>query len=206
MITIYGHSHSRSLRVTWMMEELQRDYNYVSIDLMKGEGRTPEYRAINPGGKVPALRDDELLLTESAAIITYLGDKFGNRDLVPAAGTALRGKYDQWCYFAMCELEQPLWTIGKHKFAIPEEYRVKAIFPTAQWEFQQALAVLSQGLGEQDYILGDTFSAADIMLAHTLFWALAFDQAVQQTNLQSYIERIKTRPALLRAEERESAG
>lgn len=203
MITLYGFPNSRSLRVSWLLEELGADYDYQLIDLRSGAGQSPEYLAINPGGKVPALRDGDLVLTESAAIVTYLGDKSANRQLVPEPGTPLRGKYDQWCHFAMCELEQPLWNIAKHKFAIPEQYRVANIVPTADWEFQKALNVLSQGLGDKPYILGDSFSAADILLAHTLFWGKAFEQKIEQPNLLDYIGSIQDRPALQRARERE---
>ena len=206
MITIYGSPNSRSIRVTWMMEELGQDYQFSKIDYSKGESQSPEFLAINPAGKVPALLDDDLLLTESAAIVSYLGDKFQKTDLVPAAGTAERGRYDQWCYFVMSELEQPLWTMGKHRFAIPAEYRVADIFPTAEWEFQQALTLFSLGLAENDYILGDQFSAADILLAQTLFWATAFGQKIEQPNLRSYFDKMKQRPALLKAQQREKSG
>lgn len=203
MITLYGFANSRSLRVAWMLEELGVDYHYEPVDLRKGEGQAPEYQAINPAGKVPTLKDDDFVLTESGAIVSYLGDKFGNRELVPEPGTPLRGKYEQWCHFSMSELEQPLWTIGKHKFALPAEYRVPEIFPTASWEFQKALALLSQGLGDEPFILGEEFSAADIMLSHTLLWATAFKQPLEAENLQRYLERTQARPALQRARERE---
>ena len=203
MITIYGYPRSRSGRATWMMEELGQDYTFTLVDLHKGGGNAAEFLAINPAGKVPALQDDDVVITESGAIVTYLGDKFGNRELVPEPGTPLRGKYEQWCYFATTELEQPLWTMGKHKFAIPEEHRVKEIFPTAGWEFQKALDIFSRGLGDNPYILGDHFSAADILLTHTLFWGLMFEQPVNQDNLKAYLDRISTRPALQRMRERE---
>lgn len=206
MITLFGYPQTRSTRVAWMLEELGVDYNVRAIDLMQGEGYSEDYRKVNPAGKIPALRDGDLVLTESAAINTYLGDKFNNRELVPAPGTPERGRYEQWCYFAMCELEQPLWTMGKHRFAIPEQYRVAAVMPTAEWEFQQALALFEKGLGEQPWILGDTFSAADIMLAHTLMWAVGFKQPVAADNLRNYLDRAKARPALQRAVERQQAA
>jgi len=203
MITVYGYPNTRTSRVTWLLEELGLDYKYQLVDLMKGEGRSAEYRAINPSGKVPALSDDELVLTESAAIMSYLGDKYYEASLVPSPGTAKRGLYDQWVCFAITELEQPLWTIGKHKFALPKERRVPEVFETSAWEFQKALALLSAGLGDKKYILGDDFSAADILLGHTLFWGAGFKQPIEQENLKSYIERLKTRPCLLSAKEKE---
>ncbi len=205
MLTVYGVPQSRSTRILWMLEELQQPYEFKSINFSKGESQAPEYLAINPAGKVPALLDGDFVLTESAGINTYLGDKFEARHLIPAPGTELRGKYEQWCYFAVCELEQPLWTMGKHRFAIPEEYRVEEIFPTAEWEFQKALALFSQGLNDNDYILGENFSAADILLCQTLFWAMSFEQKIEQQNLRDYIERLQSRPALIKAKERETA-
>ena len=203
MITVYGYPKTRSNRITWMLEELGANYNFQLVDLMKGEGYSESYRAINPSGKVPALADDNLILTESSAIISYLGDKYGSAPLMPKPGTAERGHHDQWACFAITELEQPLWTIGKHKFALPKEQRVPAIFETAAWEFQKALALLSAGLEDKNYILGTEFSAADILLGHTLFWAIAFKQPIEQDNLKAYINRLKDRPARLAAIEKE---
>ncbi|WP_101757375.1 glutathione S-transferase family protein [Oceanicoccus sp. KOV_DT_Chl] len=203
MITVYGYPNTRSLRVCWMLEELAQPYEYSLVDFSKGESQSPQFLAVNPAGKVPVITDGDLLLTESAAIITYLGDKLGNGDLVPKAGTPQRGHYDQWCHFAMCELEQPLWTRAKHKFALPSEHRIKEIFPTADWELQKALNLFSQGLGKKDYILGDAFSAADILLGQTLQWAISFKQQVPQQNLQDYSQRLRNRPALLKAQQRE---
>lgn len=204
MLTLYGSPNTRSLRVAWMLEELKLDWDYHPIALMKGEGRSESYLAVNPGGKVPALRDGDTTLTESAAIITYLGDKYSARELVPEPGTVDRGRYDQWCHFAMTELEQPLWTIAKHMFAIPERYRVAAVIDTAAWEFQRALGLLSQGLGDKPFILGSEFSAADILLAHTLLWAEAFKQPLEQAGIGAYLERCKQRPALRSARQKEN--
>lgn len=204
MLTLYGSPNTRSVRVAWMLAELNLDYEYHAIALMQGEGQSEDYLAINPAGKLPALRDGDTILTESSAIVTYLGDKYGEGDLVPKAGTALRGKYDQWCYFSTCELEQPLWTIAKHKFAIPEEYRVPDIFPTAAWEFQRALQLLGKGLEGQDYILGNDFTAADILLGHTLIWAQAFKQELNVAGIPDYLDRVRNRPALQIARKKES--
>ena len=87
MIKVYGFPNSRSGRVVWALEEAGVDYAYVKVDLFKGEGRRPPYIDINPGGKVPTLIDGDLLLTESAAICTYIGDLFPVSGLVPAPGT-----------------------------------------------------------------------------------------------------------------------
>ncbi len=206
MLKLYACPQTRATRITWMLEELGVDYEYTKIDLMKGAGRQPEYLKINPGGKVPALIDGDLLLTESAAICTYLGDKYPEAGLVPEPRTAARAHYDQWCFFALSELEQPLWTMGKHQFAIPEKYRVPAIMETAQWEFSVALKTLSQGLSEQTFILGDHFSAADIIISHILAWARTAKLPLNHDNLNAYADRTLSRPALAQARAREQAA
>ncbi len=203
MIIIYSFPKTRGRRITWMMEELGEEYEYKLIPFGENGFKSEEFVKINPAGKVPAIQDGDLVLTESAAIVNYLGDKFPNKGLIPSTGTADRGKYDQWSYFALTELEQPLWTIGKHKFTLPEDKRVPAIFDTAAWEFQQALKLLNEGMAGNDYILGDSFSAADILICHTLNWGTNFGQPIEQDKLKDYQERISNRDALQRAISRE---
>lgn len=199
MITVYGIPHSRSTRVLWMLEELELDYRFIALDAANGEHKSAQYLAINPAGKVPALQIDDFILCESGAIVTYLADRYAGGRLIPKPSTQARALHDQWSFFALTELEQPLWTMGKHRFALPAEQRVPAVLDTAVWELQQALALLSQGLGDKTYILGDNFNCADILLAHTLSWALAFKQNIAQANLLAYQQRCCQRPALTRA-------
>ena len=115
-----------------------------------------------------------------------------------------RATHDQWSYFALTELEQPLWTQGKHRFAIPAEYRVKEIFPTTVWEFSKALALFSEGLGDNEFILGSKFQVADILLAHTLDWAMAFKNDLEYDNLKNYATRLTSRPAFARSIEKQA--
>src|SRR6266581_1173168 len=205
MITLYGCPTTRSTRAAWALEEAGAEYAYVRLDLSKGDGRQPAYLAINPGGKVPTLVDGDLRLTESAAICTYIGDNFPAAGLTPHPGTAERGRHDQWCAFVIGELEQPLWTIAKHRFVLPPERRVPAVIDTAAWEFSVAAQVLEAGLGDKPYILGERFSTADILVAHTLGWARAHNMLPESPPLSAYIERTLARPALARARQREGA-
>lgn len=205
MLTIYGYPNSRSTRVVWALEEVGVEYEYVYINLMAGAGRQPGYLALNVGGKVPTLVDDGLILTESGAICTYIGDRFPAFGLTPPVGTQNRAHYDQWCAFTLSELEQPLWTIGKHTFALPERRRVPAIFETARWEFALAAKVLAAGLGQREFIVGDGFTAADILIAHTLAWAQSFKLPLEHDNLTAYAARWLARPAWARAQNREQA-
>lgn len=205
MLTVYGCANTRSSRVLWALEEAGAEYEYVAVDLRAGAGWKPEYLALNPGGKVPTLVDGELVLTESAAICTYIGDRFPASRLTPSVGSPERAHYDQWCYFVLSELEQPLWTMAKHLFALPERRRVPAMLDTARWEFAMAAKVLAAGLGRREFIVGDHFTAADILIAHTLTWALVFELPLEHDYLKIYAERLLARPAWARVHEREEA-
>ncbi len=145
------------------------------------------------------------MLTESGAICTYLGDRFPATGLTPQVGSRERARYNQWCYFVLSELEQPLWTIGKHTFALPEQRRAPVVLETARWEFSVAAKVLAEGLGRREFIVGNRFTAADILVAHTLGWAQAVKLPLEHDNLESYAARLLARPAWARAREREQA-
>lgn len=204
MLKVYGFPNTRSTRVVWTLEEVGAEYDYIKVDLLKGEGQSPAFLELNPGGKVPTLTDGALVLTESAAICTYIGEKYPAARLTPPAGTLERAKYDQWCCFVISELEQPLWTIAKHRFALPEKRRVPAVLETAAWEFSIAAKVLDAGLGNHEFILGDRFSIADILIAHTLVWASkAYKLPLGSKRLDAYVERLLARPAWTRAKARE---
>lgn len=205
MIQLYGHAKTRSLRVSWMLEELGTEYQFIDVDLSSGAARREPFVTLNPGGKVPVLVDGDLILTESAAIVTYLGDQYAPGSMVPTVGTLLRARYEQWCYFAVTELEQPLWNMAKHRFALPEARRVPAMIDCAAWEFGRALKILEKGL-QAPFIFGEHFSAADILLGHTLQWAQAFKLEISSPSILDYLQRLSTRPALARAVARETVA
>ena len=207
MLKVYGMANSRSMRVAWALEEIGAEYEYVKVDLFKGEGRSPSYLAINPAGKVPALVDGDFILTESVAILNYLGEKFPESGLVPAFSRLReRGEFQRWCCFVLSELEQPLWTIARHRFVLPQDKRVPAVLATAEWEFGVAARVLEGWLQDRDYAACGRFSAADILIAHTLGWARSARIALPGRVLGAYADRMLARPALARARERENRG
>lgn len=203
MIRIYGYPFTRSTRAVWALEEAGAEYDYTPIDLTKGEHRKPKFLKVNPGGKVPVLIDGDLVLTESAAICTYIGEKFPASGLVPT-DTAERAHYFQWCFFAMSELETPLWTMAKYTRLFPEERRVPAVSETCLWEFQLAADVLAQHMEGREYAVGNQFTAADILLGGTLNWARANKIALNSPTLEAYADRLSARPTLVRAKEREA--
>lgn len=208
MIKLYGAPKTRSLRVAWMLEEAGLAYEYHRINLLAGEGRAPSYLEINPGGKVPALVDGDTVLTESAAICLHIASRVPDKGLVPALDSALGAECLRWCFFAIGELEQPLWTMTKHRFALPPKRRVPAVLETAVWEFQVAAKLFIEGLGARDFLVGDGFTVADVLVAHTLAWGRSagvlegFDGV---DVLESYLERMYARQARVRAATREAA-
>ena len=205
MLKIYGCPRTRSLRATWALEEAGVEYEFIKVDLRQGEGHKLPYLRINPAGKVTTLVDGDWILTESAAIVTYIGEKFPASRLVPTEIRA-RAEYFRWLSFTISELEQPLWTLAKHRFGLPEHLRVPAIEPTALWEFSKAARLLQHHLKGRDYVVGDHFTGADIMVSHALAWARGAEIALESEVLDAYADRILSRPALAEARRRELGG
>jgi len=175
-ITLYGVGTSRSFRCLWALHEAQLEHEFVSLDLGgsgKDGAKSDTYLKLNPQGKVPSLKHDDFVLTESAAILNYI-DALSDLSFIPREIKA-RAKYDELAFFVLSELEQPLWTTGKHKFAIPEEHRVEQVLETTKWEFDKALNALSKLTTLNEFILGNSFTFADILVAQTLNWADRFD-------------------------------
>ena len=199
---LYGTRNSRSLRCAWALEEAGVVYDYQRVYLMKGEGQTPEFRAINPHGKVPVLVDGDLKLSESAAILLYIAEKFPGAHLMPE-DLAARAEVYRWMFFAVTEVEPQLWAIAQHRFALPEDKRVPAVEPTCVWLLVRALRAIEKALATHPFVAGDTFTVADIVITHCLTWTLSAKlEGVGEASL-AYVERMKARPALQRANERE---
>jgi glutathione S-transferase len=197
---LYGCANSRSLRALWALEHAGASYEYSHVDLFRGEGASAAFRALNPAGKVPVLVDGDLTLTESAAIVAYIGERHPESGLVPD-DIAGRADYWRWSSFIITELEQPLWTIAKHRFILPKARRVPAIEATAVWEFGQAAALLAAALQDRKYILKQTLTGSDILAVHTLAWARSARVPLGDSTLDAYLDRLGGGPALLRARE-----
>ncbi|MFT6406996.1 MAG: glutathione S-transferase [Arenicella sp.] len=174
-ITLYGVGPSRSFRCLWALAEAGLEHDFVALEL-SGTGsdgaKSGEYLKLNPQGKVPSLKHNDFVLTESAAILNYI-DAISGKSFIPTE-VKMRAKYDELAFFVLSELEQPLWTTGKHKFAIPQEYRVEQVLTTAKWEFEKALNAFSTLAKIDPFVLGDRFTFADILVAQTFNWADRF--------------------------------
>ena len=203
---LYGYRNGRTLRAAWALEEAGAQYEYVEIDLMRGEGREPKFLEINPAGKVPVLDDNGTIITESAAICMHVAEKYPQSRLMPPASTLERSQCYKWTSYIITELDAPLWAIAKHRFALPRERRVPAVIETAGWEFRTAVKVLAKGLGDREYLVGDCLTVADIIAGHTLSWAKSARLALGNDELERYFERLLAREAVTRARERTQAA
>ncbi|WP_062261248.1 glutathione S-transferase family protein [Endozoicomonas arenosclerae] len=201
MIKLYGFGQSRSFRALWALEESGVDFEYTNIRIGssdEGGSQHPSYLKINAQGKVPTLVDGDLVLTESAAILNYIGSLIPEKQLVPNQTPAARAKYDDFCFFVLSDLEQPLWSKGKHSFVLPEEHRIEAMFETVKFELSRSMKALDHYMEGKEFVLGDQFSCADILLAQTLNWADRFEFDVPKQYLE-YRDRLYQRPACQRA-------
>lgn len=202
---LYGMGQSRSFRALWALEESGLDYEYINTTLRtdssdRDSAKHPRYLELNVQGKVPTLEDGDLVLTESFAIVNYIARNAPDSGLLPKVSTPTYAKFDELSYFILAELEQPLWSKGKHMFALPEEVRIPAMFDTAKFEFDKAVNALDHLLGERDgeYAIGDSFCIADILLAHTFNWAIRFEFDVPDKYV-ALRDRLYQRPAAQRA-------
>jgi len=202
MIKLYGYPRTRSARVAWALEEASAEYEYIPINLQAGEHKKPAFLKINPFGKIPALIDGDLILSESAAICTYIAEKFPAAKLIPNTSQG-RAEYFHWLFFVVSELETHLWTAAKHDRILPEDKRVSAVIKTCEWEFAKAATLLSQHLSQHAYLANNEFSAADIVCTSILQWAHHAGFALDDI-LLAYMNRLSERPALTKARKREA--
>ncbi len=201
MITLYGSGQSRSFRTLWALEESGLPFEYKAVDIGRSEEggtQTDSYKQLNFQGKVPSLIDGELIVNESAAILNYIAACIPEKQMMPTDDIALRAYYDEICFFVLSDLEQPLWTYGKHSFVLPKEHRVKAVLETAHWEFDKSLKALNQYVADKEFVVGEQFTMADLLIAQTLQWAHRFDFSVP-TDLLNYKDNLYQRPACERA-------
>jgi glutathione S-transferase len=200
MLKLYDAPQTRAGRPRWMLEEIGAPYELARLDMAKGDHKKPEYLKLNPNGAVPTLVDGDLVLFESAAIVQYLADKFPDKRLAPPVGTPARGRYYQWIHYAMSGLEPPLVTLFVHTVMRPEKDRIPALVDEAKVQLTAVLNVLDQALAGRTTMVGDGFTAADVMIASTVGWARMMNFiGKDQPNVAAYLDRMMERPAFQRA-------
>jgi glutathione S-transferase len=194
MLTLYGHSFSRAHRVLWMLKELGVPYEHVPTNFIDGSTHTPEFLAINPNGRVPALVDDGQPIFESMAINLYLARKFGG-PLAPQS-VVEEGLAMQWSFWVTTEVEKPLMVAAANKKLFPEGQRDEEEAQAMLKKLARPLKVLDAHLEGKDYMLGGGFTVVDLNVSAPFSLALlagiGFDE---YPNLAKWMERCLERPA-----------
>lgn len=191
-IILFHAPRTRSATVRWMLEELGIDYRLNALDLQNGDQKKPALLAVNPMGKVPALKHGDAVITESAAICCYLADAFPDAGLAPPIGDSRRGPYLKWMFFGPSCLEP----------ATLDRFLGRDTGPAASMsygDFDATLKVVAGALKHSPYLLGEEFSAADVVIGATLEFAAATEVLPADDALTAYLERLRARPAKERA-------
>lgn len=190
---LYEFGPTRSIRVRWTLQELGVPFEATTVNMLTGEHKSPAFLKINPAGKLPALVDGDLMLTESIAIVLYLAEKYPEKGLIPA-DLAQRAELYRWLLFAATELEQPLWRIARHTNVYPEEKRLPAEVALAREDFKPMAAVLEEHLKGRQFVMGKSVTVADFALAYTLDWANEIHLLDGFPQTKAYMERMYARP------------
>jgi glutathione S-transferase len=198
-LVFYTHPMSRGRIVRWMLEEVGEPYRTELLEYGTTM-KSPEYLAINPMGKVPALRHGAAVVTECAAICAYVADAFPEAGLAPPPGDRLRGPYYRWLFFAAGPLEAATTDKALGVEAPPERRAMVGYGSLAA-----VLATLEAALAEREYLVGDRFSAADVYVGSHLGWGMRFGMVEKRPAFERYFERLIARPAAIRAREIDEA-
>lgn len=190
-LTLYYAPFSRASRGLWMLEELDEPYALRLIDIRKGDQKRPEYLAINPAGKVPALRDGDRTVAESAAICAYLADRFPDAKLAPALDAPERAAYLTWLFYAASNIEPAV-------MARANKWDVSA-FQASWGSYETVIDNLAGALSRGPYLLGPQFTAADVILGSMVRFGVNAALLPTRPEFTAYIAHLEARPALQRA-------
>ena len=198
-ITFYTNPMSRGRIVRWMLEEIGHPYETVVLDYESGM-KSPDYLAINPMGKVPAIRHGDTIVTEGAAICAYLADMFPDAGLAPPSGNERRGPYYRWLFFAAGPVEAAV-TAKSLGLLAPADKRSMAGYGS----FEDTIDALETAVRPGPYICGDQFTAADVYVGSQIGWGMMFGTMDKRPAFEEYFARISSRPAAVRAAELDDA-
>lgn len=192
MYQVIGSARSRAIRVFWMLEEIEQDY-----EIIHAAARSEAITAVNPSGKVPALIVEGQVVIDSVAIMQYLADR--HQALTFEAGGLERAQQDSFTQFGVDEMDGILWAASKHKFVYPPEFRIAATMEGAKWDFARAMKVLETRLGDNEFVMGDKITVPDLLISHCAGWASSMKFELPESKLGDYFKRMRGRPALKRA-------
>jgi len=192
-LTLYHAAPSRSSIVRWMLEELGEPYDIHLLHLAKEEQRAPGYLAVNPMGKVPALRHDDVIVTEAGAICAYLADEFPHARLNVPVGDPRRGPYLKWLFFGPSCIEP---AIMDRAYPRKEEPRRGML---SYGDFDTVMNVVAKAVEPGPYLMGEHFTAADVVVGSTIRWGTMFNLIPVRPEFKAYVARLEKRPALQRS-------
>jgi len=198
-LTLYTNPYSRGRIARWMLEEIGEPYN-VEVMEYGGSIKSPEYLRINPMGKVPALVHGDVVVTEVAAICTYLADRFPEKNLAPSPGSPERGAYYRWLFFAAGPLELAMTAIS-----YDWEIDAKMAQSVGCGLVRDTLSTLEQALTDTPFICGEQFTAADVLLASSIGFFIMQKQLEPRPAFTQYVERAQGREAAKRANQLDDA-
>jgi glutathione S-transferase len=198
-LVLYHAAPSRSSIVHWMLEELGQPYELQMLSFKKGENRQPAYLAVNPMGKVPALKHGDTVITEAAAICTYLADEFPQAGLNIPVGDPRRGTYLKWLFFGPSCVEP---AITERAFPRKEPPARSAL---GFGDFDTVVDLLAKAAAAASpYLLGHKFTAADVIIGSGLRWGTMFKLLPDRAEFKPYLATLAERPALRRATEKDA--
>jgi glutathione S-transferase len=196
-ITLFHSPNTRSTGVLILLEELGAKYQLHVLNLKEGEQRKAEYLAINPMGKVPAIKHGDAVITEQVAVFLYLADLYPEAGLAPPIGDPLRGPYLRWMVFYGSCFEPALVDRSQNRKPAPQSTSPYGAFDTM-------FKTLIDQLGKGQYLLGDKFTAADVLWGTALTWVTQFKLVPASPTIQAYIDRINARPSVAWVREKNS--
>jgi glutathione S-transferase len=196
-VVLYHAPNSRSAGALMLIEELGADHELHVLDLKKGQQRQPAYLAVNPMGKVPAIVHGGALVTEQGAVYLYLSDLYPEAGLAPPIGDPLRGPFLRWLFFYGSSFEPAVTDRAMKRDPAPP-----STSPYGDWDTM--LGTLTAQLARGPYLLGEHFSAADVLWGSALRWTTMFKIVPDTPDIRAYVERVAGRPAAIRAAARDA--
>lgn len=187
-LVFFHNPHSRAAMTRALLEELGAEYELCVIDFRRNEQLSEDYRAINPMGKVPAIRHDGVVVTETIAIYIYLADLYHEAGLAPSLDDPRRGAYLRWLVFYAACFEPAIADRAMKRDPGP---RVQSPYG----DFDSVLNTITAALTPGPWLLGERFSAADVLWGNALRWVTSFGMVEATPSIKQYVERVMVRPA-----------
>ena len=201
MLRIHHARRARSVRIIWTLEELGVHYEVVPVEFNRETLQSAAYKKLHPLGLVPVVEDGGRVMFESGAIVEYVLEEHDPEGrLAPPPRTALRPTYLQWFHFGETEVARHVSEIVRNRFGKPPEERLEVIVAEARGRLRASLEVIESELAGRPFIVGEDFTAADIMVSYGITMARIIGELPKDlTNVGAYLERLKGRPAYTRA-------